>query len=644
MRQIKFAGALAATVLMAGSTQATLFAHDTFEASASPSYTEGVYLHGANMTDTNGNATCIDTSTNQYIVGFDSSNAWDAYYEASEGSYFDAYYGVMKLNARTYSQDFIGRRISTNLAAVSKAYAKVSMRIFNGSGGTGGASRSYALAGWCGSKALSSGGGAAVGFNWSTDRSEWDLVIRYSNGSIVYAPIATGIEYDMVYDIYYFMDDSSGIIKVWAEKSSDGNAPAPDAGSEPDLLVEDWYNGTVGKIRYLSTGFAYTGDSDVYIYEASLADRAEDIGMTPPPTEPEEPLPSGLLLRDEFIAMAASDLTNGIYASNQYMTAPTNSTCAGGTIVGFDAAHPWAIPAGQSSGSYFRPYVGAGKLKMLGRKYSGTYLERSLTNSLSGLTKCYAKTTLNMAVMDPGMYSTRSFAWVGFTDDVYNYGSSATSTNNGVSVAAGADVGYVWNAPSNRWELALRYLDGSSTPVVATIRTNVSYKAIYDIYWEMDSESDTIRVWVDKNNVFDEPNLEVNDWTGEVETIDRFAATHSYTDAGSKNHVYVYRILLGKTPESIGMEVPKISGEILGIEPFSSSVMKLVVSSTYPSFCYPKSTASLTIPVWEGIPHSTNGVDGFVATNLDYSATSGTNRVIYIEADQDEKFIKIGAE
>ncbi len=281
---------------------------------------------------------------------------------------------------------------------------------------------------------------------------------------------------------------------------------------------------------------------------------------------------------------------------------------------------------------------------MLGRKYSGTYLERSLTNSLAGLTVCYAKTTLNMAVMDPGMYSTRSYAWVGFTDDVYSYGSSATSTNNGVSVAAGADVGYVWNAASTQWELALRYIDESSASVVAAIRTNVSYKAIYDICWEMDSESDTIRVWVDKNNVFDEPDLEVNDWGGEVETIDRFAAVHSYTDAGSKNHVYVYRILLGETPESIGMEVPSISGEILGIELFSDTIIKLVVRTDYPSFCYPKSTDSLTMPNWTGIAHSANGVDGFTVTNLTYSAVAGSDYVIYIEADQDKKFIKIGEE
>ncbi|MCK4565520.1 MAG: hypothetical protein KAU94_12695 [Verrucomicrobia bacterium] len=61
---------------------------------------------------------------------------------------------------------------------------------------------------------------------------------------------------------------------------------------------------------------------------------------------------------------------------------------------------------------------------------------------------------------------------------------------------------------------------------------------------------------------------------------------------------------------------------------------------------YPKATANLVIPDWDGVPHSDDGVNPFVTTNLSYSTAdgTGTNEVIYVQADDAAKFFGIGGE
>jgi hypothetical protein len=86
-------------------------------------------------------------------------------------------------------------------------------------------------------------------------------------------------------------------------------------------------------------------------------------------------------------------------------------------------------------------------------------------------------------------------------------------------------------------------------------------------------------------------------------------------------------------------------GAILSFTQVSDSVMELVVNSDNPSWCYPKSALALTADtVWSRVGHSTNGAAPFVETNLNYSAVSGTNLVIYVEVDEDQKFFAIGEE
>jgi len=133
-------------VLMAGTVRGKLLAYETFKASSSPDYENGVCLHNTDIVDTNGNATCTDASTNRYMVGFSTNDAWQAY---GTGSYFDAFYGVLKLNKRTYSQDIVGRKHSVDMRGKHTAWARVGMRMFAGTGSN--TATGKVLAGWASS-------------------------------------------------------------------------------------------------------------------------------------------------------------------------------------------------------------------------------------------------------------------------------------------------------------------------------------------------------------------------------------------------------------------------------------------------------------------------------------------------------------
>ncbi len=84
---------------------------------------------------------------------------------------------------------------------------------------------------------------------------------------------------------------------------------------------------------------------------------------------------------------------------------------------------------------------------------------------------------------------------------------------------------------------------------------------------------------------------------------------------------------------------------LASFEYFSGDVLKLVVdfpnAMVLPESFHPIKSTSLTIPSWVPVQHSTNGVDWTFA-NLDYSATEGSNRVIYLQATDDTAFFGLG--
>ncbi len=67
------------------------------------------------------------------------------------------------------------------------------------------------------------------------------------------------------------------------------------------------------------------------------------------------------------------------------------------------------------------------------------------------------------------------------------------------------------------------------------------------------------------------------------------------------------------------------------------------VSGASPAAGYwPASTTNLVNGAWERIPHSDDGLNDFIVTNLTYSTTDGTNRFIYLqESTNRTEFIRI---
>jgi hypothetical protein len=69
-----------------------------------------------------------------------------------------------------------------------------------------------------------------------------------------------------------------------------------------------------------------------------------------------------------------------------------------------------------------------------------------------------------------------------------------------------------------------------------------------------------------------------------------------------------------------------------GMTLLPNDILMLAISgASSPEYYYPESTTNLVDGVWERIPHSDNGVNEFIVTNLSYSTTDGPNRFIYMQ-------------
>ncbi|MCK4563630.1 MAG: hypothetical protein KAU94_03015, partial [Verrucomicrobia bacterium] len=83
---------------------------------------------------------------------------------------------------------------------------------------------------------------------------------------------------------------------------------------------------------------------------------------------------------------------------------------------------------------------------------------------------------------------------------------------------------------------------------------------------------------------------------------------------------------------------------IVGISYISgSNTMRMVIDAPSALVNYhPLGTANLVVPAWTGVPHSDDGVNAFMVTDLSYSTTDGSNVVIYVEANDAVQFFGIG--
>ncbi len=86
---------------------------------------------------------------------------------------------------------------------------------------------------------------------------------------------------------------------------------------------------------------------------------------------------------------------------------------------------------------------------------------------------------------------------------------------------------------------------------------------------------------------------------------------------------------------------------ILSITPVGGDVLKIVIDAPgVPKHYWPKATENLIAGSWTNAAYSVDGSDPWVATNLSLVTEfeSGTNEVIYVQADETAKFYGVGGE
>ncbi len=111
-------------------------------------------------------------------------------------------------------------------------------------------------------------------------------------------------------------------------------------------------------------------------------------------------------------------------------------------------------------------------------------------------------------------------------------------------------------------------------------------------------------------------------------TVQALSAAGSGFTGGNLDHLAIY---LQSTP-----------GNIAGSTILANGLMRLEISGATPAASYyPESTLSLVGETWEAVPHSDDGVNPFIVTDLSYSTTDGTNKFIYMQTTNSAEFFRI---
>jgi hypothetical protein len=154
-----------------------------------------------------------------------------------------------------------------------------------------------------------------------------------------------------------------------------------------------------------------------------------------------------------------------------------------------------------------------------------------------------------------------------------------------------------------------------------------------------------------KRDGFTEAELNANAFlqvTGTDSELLTLGANDQFTLAfGGPSAYLIDEIKVGTSLESVTVPLtttgPLVSS-IVGLDFVSDGLVKLVIYSSSPAENYPLVSSNLVHDDWQTVAHSDNELNDFVATNLSYSTVSGTNRVIYLQADTAQKFFGIGGE
>jgi len=128
-----------------------------------------------------------------------------------------------------------------------------------------------------------------------------------------------------------------------------------------------------------------------------------------------------------------------------------------------------------------------------------------------------------------------------------------------------------------------------------------------------------------------------------VSTNGVLSGTPANSDVGANVFTVQVDAIDGTDTATLNITVIAAVRIVDGVTVLANDVLKMEVSGASPSasFC-PASTTNLVNGAWGRIPHSDDGVNDFIVTNLTYSTTDGTNRFIYMQQGTNRiEFIRI---
>ena len=135
------------------------------------------------------------------------------------------------------------------------------------------------------------------------------------------------------------------------------------------------------------------------------------------------------------------------------------------------------------------------------------------------------------------------------------------------------------------------------------------------------------------------PALVNTNWSASTINYLRFGDQNTLTTAGTADWDYIAWTDTAIAPDTVA------PATIMGWSAVSGGMMRMVVDTPEAaSYYYLKSTTNLIDGSWAGVAHSDDGVNGFFVTNLSYSTSEGSNKVIYVEANDTAAFFGIGEE
>ncbi len=108
-----------------------------------------------------------------------------------------------------------------------------------------------------------------------------------------------------------------------------------------------------------------------------------------------------------------------------------------------------------------------------------------------------------------------------------------------------------------------------------------------------------------------------------------------FSDTRPTNNIAHQWAVLIKTTD--GTETPAI----LSLKWVAPGVLEMEINAASPAAGRLRGSVDLTSGSWADAPHADNVNGPFVVTNLSHSAASGTNVLIYVEADQDAEFFSV---